>query len=229
MIVKFSNYFLLSVCSVNTDVVFVLDSSGSINYDDPTNYDKIKNFTQAFIDALIDENSEGEGDRIGVVLYGTLSEVYLPLNESTNFDKRSLLKLIDRIPYLSEWTNTADGLCRAIEQPWRDSLSVLRLVITLTDGMSNRDSPICGNTTTAASLVHATDPPLLSYAIGVANANADELLTIATTPELIDHLDSFNTDLLTAAQEARSYQICFTGRKFIYAIITCFVSLNGNY
>ena len=192
---------------MNTDVVFVLDSSGSINYDDPTNYDKIKNFTRAFID------SEGEGDRIGIVLYGTLSEVYLPLNESTNFDKRSLLKLIDRIPYLSEWTNTADGLCRAIEQPWRDSLSVLRLVITLTDGMSNRDSPICGNTTTAASLVHATDPPLLSYAIGVANANADELLTIATTPELIDHLDSFNTDLLTAAQEARSYQICFTGRN----------------
>ena len=198
---------------MNTDVVFVLDSSGSINYWDPTNYDKIKNFTRAFVDALIDENSEGEGDRIGVVLYGTFSEVYLALNESTNLDKRSLLKLIDRTPYLRQSTNTADGLCRAIEQSWRDSLSVLRLVITLTDGMSNQVSPLCGNTTTAARLVHAADPPLLSYAIGVANANEDELLTIATTPELIDHLDSFNTELLTAAQEARSYQICFTGKN----------------
>ena len=206
--------FALLVCSVDTDVVFVLDSSGSINSADPTNYDKVKNFTRAFIDALIDENTEGEGDRIGIVLYGTFSEVYLPLNESVNFDKRSLLKLIDRIPYLSQSTNTADGLCRAIEQPWRDSLSVLRLVVTLTDGRSNQNSPLCGNTTTAARLVHATDPPLLSYAIGVANANKNELLTIATTPELIDHLDSFNTDLLTAAQEARSYQICFTGRHF---------------
>jgi uncharacterized protein YegL len=196
---------------VNTDVVFVLDSSGSINAADPTNYDKIKNYTRAFIDALIDENSEGEGDRIGVVLYGLHGRVYLPLNESTNYDKRSLLKLIDGIPYYRGWTNTADGLCRAIEQPWRNSLSVLRLVITLTDGMSNRVSPLCGNTTTAASLVHTADPPLLSYAIGVANANVTELLAIATTPELIDHLDSFNTDLLTAAQEARSYQICFTG------------------
>ena len=183
-------------------MVFVLDSSGSINNADPTNYDKVKNFTRAFVDALIDENSQGEGDRIGMVLFGTLSEVYLPLNESVNFDKRSLLKQIDRIPYLRQWTNTADGLCRAIEQSWRDSLSVLRLVITLTDGMSNRDSPLCGNTTTAAQLVHANNPPLLSYAIGVANANEDELLMIATTPELIDHLDSFNTELLTAAQEA---------------------------
>ena len=198
---------------MNTDVVFVLDSSGSINYWDPTNYDKIKNFTRAFVDALIDENSEGEGDRIGVVLYGTFSEVYLALNESTNLDKRSLLKLIDRTPYLRQSTNTADGLCRAIEQSWRDSLSVLRLIITLTDGMSNRVSPLCGNTTTAARLVRAADPPLLSYAIGVANANENELLTIATTPELIDHLDSFNTELLTAAQEARSYQICFTSKN----------------
>ena len=198
---------------MNTDVVFVLDSSGSINNADPTNYDKVKNYTRAFVDALIDENTEGEGDRIGVIIYGTFSEVYLPLNESVNFNKRSLLKHIDRIPYLREWTNTADGLCRATEQPWRDSLSVLRLVITLTDGQSNRDSPLCGNTTTAAQLVHTTDPPLLSYAIGVANANENELLTIATTPELIDHLDSFNTDLLTAAQEARSYQICFTGTR----------------
>ena len=197
---------------MNTDVVFVLDSSGSINNADPTNYDKVKNYTQAFVDALIDENPEGEGDRIGVVIYGTFSRIILPLNESTNLDKRSLLKHIDRIPYLRGWTNTADGLCRAIEQPWRESLSVLRLVITLTDGRSNRVSPICGNTTTAASQVHAAYPPLLSYAIGVADARESELLAIATTPELIDHLDSFNTDLLTAAQEARSYQICFTGR-----------------
>ena len=192
-------------------MVFVLDSSGSINSADLTNYDKVKNFTRAFVDALIDDSTEGEGDRIGVVLYGTLGEVYLPLNESTNLIKTSLLELIERIPYLNAWTNTADGLCRAIEQTWRDSLSVLRLVVTLTDGRSNQDSPNCGNTTTAARLVHTTNPPLLSYAIGVANANEDELLTIATTPELIDHLDSFNTKLLAAAQEARSYQICFTG------------------
>lgn len=199
------------VCRVNTDVVFVLDSSGSINNADPSNYDKVKNFTRAFVDALIDGNSEGEEDRIGIVLYGTYGEVYLQLNESESLGKQSLLEWIKGIPYRAGWTNTADGLCHSIEQSWRNSLSVLRLVITLTDGKSNRDSPLCGNTTSAARLVHTNNPPLLSYAIGVANANQRELLTIATTPELVDHLDSFNTDLLTAAQEARSYQICFTG------------------
>ena len=209
-----NNLLFYSVCSVDTDVVFVLDSSGSINNADPSNYDKVKNFTRAFVDALIDGNLEAEGDRIGIVIYGQIGEVYLPLNDSEALDKGALLKKIDATPYRNSWTNTADGLCRAIEQSWRDSLSVLRLVITLTDGKSNRVSPLCGNTTTAASRISANNPPLLSYAIGVANANQEELLTIATTPELVDHLDSFNTDLLAAAQEARSYQICFTGIHF---------------
>ena len=200
-----------SVCKVNTDVVFVLDSSGSINNANPDNYDKVKNYTRAFVDSLIDETSEGEGDRIGIVLFGTYGQVYLQLTASETLNKTSLLEQIDNIPYLDAWTNTADGLCRAIEQPWRESLSVLRLIITLTDGKSNRESVLCGNTSRATQLVHANNPPLLSYAIGVANANEDELLMIATKPELVDHLDSFSTDLLDAAQEARSYQICFTG------------------
>ena len=195
--------------------MFVLDSSGSINYYHPSNYDKIKNYTRAFVDALIDGNTRGEGDRVGIVLFGTLGEVFLPMNESETLNKATLLRRIDNIPYLSQWTNTADGLCRAIEQPWRDSLSVLRLVVTLTDGQSNQDSPLCGNTSVASRLVHSNNPPLLSYAIGVGYADEDELQMIATIPELIDHLDSFNTDLLTAAQEARSYQICFTGITII--------------
>ena len=194
-------------------MVFVLDSSGSINNADPTNYDKIKNYTRAFVDALIDRNSEGaqEGDRIGIVLFGHIGKVYLALNGSVSMQKALILQMIDCIPYFDEATNTADGLCRAIEQPWRDSLSVLRLVITLTDGQSNRNSTCCGNTSVASSLVHSNRPSLLSYVIGVANASEDELLMIASAPELIDHIDTFNPELLTAAQEARSYQICFTG------------------
>ena len=200
-----------SVCSINTDIVFVLDSSGSINSDDPTNYDKIKNYTRAFVDALIDGNSRGEGDRIGIVIYGSEGNVSLPLSESEHMDKKAILKHIDSIPYFDESTNTADGLCRAIDQPWRDSLSVLRILVTLTDGMSNQVSSECGTTSEAAELVHSNKPPLLSYVIGVANANEDELLMISSAPELIDHLDTFNMELFAAAQEARSYQICFTG------------------
>ena len=199
-------------------MVFVLDSSGSINNAHPDNYRRVKTYTREFVDALIDETSEGEGDRIGIVLYSTYGEVWLQLDESETLSKRSLLEEIDNIPYRGQSTNTADGLCRAIEQPWRDSLSVLRLIITLTDGMSNQDSTLCGNISTATQLVHANNPQLLSYAIGVANANENELLMIATRSELVDHLDSFNTDLLDAAQEARSYQICFTGNMTVTVI-----------
>ena len=192
-------------------MVFVLDSSGSINHANPTNYNKVKNYTRTFVDALIDSKSEGEGDRIGIVLFGALGAVNLSLNESVTMQKASILQMIDLIPYFNQSTNTADGLCHAIKQPWRDSLSVLRLVITLTDGQSNQISPCCGNTSFASSLVHSNRPSLLSYVIGVANAREDELLMIASAPELIDHIDTFNPELLTAAQEARSYQICFTG------------------
>ena len=192
-------------------MVFVLDSSGSINEADPTNFDKIKNYTRAFVDALIDSNSEEEGDRIGIVLFGTCGKVHLSLNESEIMNKTSILQMIDDIQPKGGYTNTADGLCHAIEQPWRDSLSVLRLIITLTDGKSNRDNSSCGNTSVATSLVHSNRPSLLSYVIGVANASEDELLMIASAPGLIDHIDTFNPELLRAAQEARSYQICFTG------------------
>lgn len=205
---------LFIVCSIYTDVVFVLDSSGSIGDD---NYTKVLNFTRDFVNVLLEDtyrkNTENDmGSRVGIVIFSTVAETHLLLNTSQSLSKNSIVELIENIPYLSHSTNTADGLCHALDQPWRDSLTVLRLVITLTDGRSNQNSNNCGSTTTAARLVHTYNPKLVSYVIGVANFDVDELLAIASAPELIDHLDSFNTDLLIAAQEARTYQICFTSK-----------------
>ena len=159
--------------------------------------------------------NDAMGSRVGIVLFSSLAETYLLLNTSQDLSRSSLVELIVDLPYISRNTNTADGLCRALEQPWRDSLSVIRFVITLTDGRSNQVSDRCGNTTTAARLVHTHDPLLISYVIGVANIDFEELLEIASAPELVDHLESFNTDLLTAAQEARTYQICFTSKNHL--------------
>ena len=208
-------YFL--VCSIYTDVVFVLDSSGSIGDD---NYSKVLDFTRDFVSVLLDDSyrqnaNDGMGSRVGIVLFSSSAKTYLFLNTSQDLSRSSLVQLIEDIPYIGSSTNTADGLCHALEQPWRDSLSVVRLVITLTDGRSNRVSDHCGNTTTAARLVHTNDPLLISYVIGVANIEFEELLEIASAPELVDYLESFNTDLLTAAQEARTYQICFTSKNHL--------------
>lgn len=207
------HFFL--VCSIYTDVVFVLDSSGSIGDD---NYTMVLNFTRDFVNVLLEDTYRKNtddimGSRVGIVLFSTYGETYLSLNESQGLDRNSVVEMIEDIPYHRQWTNTADGLCRALEQPWRDSLSVLRLVVTLTDGMSNRVSNHCGNTTTAARLIQTHNPKLVSYVIGVANFDVEELQAIASAPELIDHLGSFDTDLLTSAQEARTYQICFTSKS----------------
>lgn len=196
-------------------MVFVLDSSGSIGEE---SYTQVLNFTRDFVNVLFEDSyrkstNDEVGSRVGIVIFSTLAETYLLLNTSQGLNKSTLVELIEGIPYIGGSTNTPDGLCHALEQPWRDSLSVLRLVVTLTDGRSNRVSNYCGNTTTAAHLVHTHNPLLVSYVIGVANINFEELLEIASAPELVDHLESFDTDLLTAAQEARTYQICFTSKN----------------
>ncbi len=219
--------FLL-VCSIYTDVVFVLDSSGSIG---PENYTKIKNFTHDFVSVLLEDsyrkNINNEmGSRVGIVIFSYFGETLLLLNTSQGLDRSSLVEMIESIRYVNGLTNTADGLCHALKHPWRDSLTVLRLVITLTDGRSNLESLSCGNTSTAAEMVHAHIPRLVSYVIGVGdNIDIEELRVIASAAELIDHLDTFDTDLLTAAQEARAYQICFTS-KHLYSLYTFNLLIN---
>lgn len=51
------------------------------------------------------------------------------------------------------------------------------------------------------------------YAIGVGGTyNLEELQIIASDPEFIDLLDSFDHDLFQQSQEQRTYDICFRGK-----------------
>ena len=64
----------------------------------------------------------------------------------------------------------------------------------------------------AAAAVHSFNYTILVYVIGVTDSTRqEELEVIATAPEFITHLDSFDQAELVATQEARAYEICFTG------------------
>ena len=93
------------------------------------------------------------------------------------------------------------------------SAAVFRVAIVMTDGKSNEESSECQwNTLQAAEAVHALNPPVLVYVIGVTdNINQQELEDIATSPEDITYLDSFNKDFLQETQEEHIDEVCKTG------------------
>ncbi len=189
--------------------MFVLDSSGSIG---KGNYNEVRRYVGRFSDALDISTNENQ---VGVIIFSDEPETVFDLDTFGN--KSGLLNAIDEIPYRAKATNTGDALRLMINESFTieggarlDDDSIFRLAIVMTDGASNRGEAV----EIAAAAVHAFRPTILVYVIAVGDIDDDrqeELEQIATAPEFIDHLDSFDPDQLTAAQLDRSYEICFTG------------------
>ena len=191
--------------------MFLLDSSGSINFADPENWNRIKYFTGNFTTTLFGNNNirERNLNRIGIITFSYEATIHSYLTNNRN----ELLSKIADLPYDGYNTNTAEGLCSLLDMNWEEDR--LRLVIVMTDGMSNFESPRCGTTIEAPVVVNSMlCPSPLYYVIGVTdNVNLTELGAIATGPEFIDHLDSFeNTESLSYFRRQRTYQICFKGK-----------------
>lgn len=193
--------------------MFVLDSSGSIGAE---NFTKVKEYVHNYTESLL---SGGADSRIGVIQYSNSASVDIDLDFLTNSTQERLLEEIGNLPYLSQATNTPEGLCLLKSRPWRQDVSVLRIAIVLTDGMSNQDSTSCntsngdmGTVNSTAQEVHSFRPPITVFSVGVANYVEEELNIIATNPYLVDRLESFDNRLLLQNQQAGTYFICFRGK-----------------
>jgi len=199
-----------TVCKVSTDVVFVLDSSGSIGED---NYQLVRDYTYNFTENLIANTTR---NRVGIILYGDSARVELDLDYLANNTTENLLDRITELEYLREYTNTPEGLCLLKTMNWRNSISTLRLAVVLTDGRSNRESLSCGNGTntlqTVAREIHERTPQIVVSAIGVAFYVFSELQLIATSNSSVDMISEFDPDLLEQNQFYRSYSACFKGK-----------------
>lgn len=191
------------VCRVNADVVFVLDSSGSIG---PDNFEKVINFTVDFATELFSDTESVRSqnmDKLGVVLYSTNATSPISLTRFTS----DLIDRIRSIQYTGGWTNTPEGICQMANETWGNN--TLRLAIVLTDGMANRNSTKCGTLEEAAEYAKQ-NKSILIYAIGVGEGvNDTELVKIASGAHFVDHVESFNN--IQSAQESTAYEICFTG------------------
>ena len=188
------------------DLIFVLDSSGSIG---SSNFQLVRNFVANVVTHL---DIGPDRNRVGLITFATLVTVQFRLN--TYQTRPSLLQAIARIPYSRGGTNTHAGLNTLISQfnttfgarPRVDGIP--RIAVVVTDGRSNSHSA----TIAAAKRVHASN--ILTYAVGVgSNLNMDELNAIATDPDsqYVRLLSAFNVNELRDLQELLSRQAC-TGK-----------------
>ena len=166
-------------------------------------------------------------NRVSATIYSHYGRVDFGLDRYSN--KTALLRAISNIPYPRECTNTADGLCKVMNNVLRGStrlmsLSVFKLVIVLTDGHSNQVSNECGSTAQAAAALtqFALDNSVLVYVVGVTErVNMKELELIATSPEFVTHLDSFDSTDLDSTQQLQAYELCFTGKTSVHVCPNC--------
>ena len=198
---------MMSVCRVNTDVVFVLDSSGSIG---PTNYQLVRDYTYNFTQYLLSGDND---NRVGIILFGNSADIEVNLDYLIRNTEQDLLNRITQLPYLSQSRNTPEALCLLKTMNWRDSMSTLRLAVVLIVGPSNKKSRHCGNgagtVRNTSTEIHNRRPQIIVSAIGAANYVVSELELIATSNDMVYQFRSFDPNLLEQIQYYRSYSTCY--------------------
>lgn len=190
--------------------MFVLDSSGSVGHAD---FQTAKEYIYNFTESLLNGDTES---RVGVIQYGSSASVEIELDSR---EREMVLEAINDLTYIRGGTNTPEALCLLKDSPWRTDVSILRIAVVLTDGMSNEQSVTCmqesgqlGTLTSATEEIHSLDPPVTVFAVGVSNYVVEELHQIASDPQLVNELASFDYRLLVHNQQSLSYFICFIGK-----------------
>ena len=199
--------------------MFVLDSSGSIGAD---NYETVKGFVIDFTKEL----TIGPKDiQVGVVTYSNSAETVFDLDDHRS--NSELQNAISNITYTGGGTNTPAGLQEmltlfdsTVAKGARNDTTVLRFAVVITDGQSGVDV----ESTTAE--VKAVIPGILVFALGIANADNEELRLIATGPQYINHIDNFAESALDDVLAQQTFLACFTGKYIELSYLQCMYMFN---
>ena len=155
----------------------LVDGSGSINYQEPRNFDRVKMFMKRIARRF---NVAKDGTHIGIVLYS--SNVQVVSSFEKHMDISSLEAAIDRMIYPGMGTLTGKGL-RTVKTNLFDASArpgVPNVLLVMTDGISQDD------VLKPSSSLRNMGVTIFSIGIG-KNFNPRELEDIATDPD-IDHV-----------------------------------------
>ena len=148
-----------------TDLIFVVDASGSICNDEPVstceNWETVLSFMDGLIEGLV---VGAEDTRVGVVVYGNFAYLRIGLTEyDTEEDIQNAVKALVYEP--NKGTNTSGGIQVMREEfanNARDGAAKISLIIT--DGRATRDAE-----STVPNAQGARDDGIIIFAIGVTH------------------------------------------------------------
>ena len=145
--------------------------------------------------------------RVGLITFEYTIRVRFFLN--THNTKEDVLQAIASTPYVGIGTNTSGALEEVRIQGFVEAngarpkeLGVPRIAIVVTDGRSFEPA----KTAVSAERLHNTS--VVVYAIGIANADQDELLAIASDPRYAISVATFDEAILSALQVSISKGAC---------------------
>ncbi|ETE67449.1 Collagen alpha-1(XXVIII) chain, partial [Ophiophagus hannah] len=185
------------------ELVFVIDSSESVG---PENFERIKRFVKAMIDAIAVNQAT---TRIGIINFSLKVEVVSTLQQFPTKD--SLKKAVDAMQYYGEGTYTATAISKAIDIFQMARQGVRKVAVVITDGQADkrephklevvvRDAHALNIEIFVIGVVQKTDPNFENF--------RKEMDLIATDPDS-DHvyqIDDFMT--LQALEDKIFKQIC---------------------
>ena len=188
-------------CSDNSfqDVVFVIDTSGSIG---SSRFQLIREFT-ANITAELIHNSPRSA--VGVISFGTRPRLEFNLQAHTNLS--ALLSAINLLPYRRGFTYTNLALSLLLSTARNGELGLRndssKVAIIVTDGGSTTPSL----TESAADELHNSSI-FDVFAVGVDRADQDELQRIASSSELVFNATDFSSTGLKQIKDIILPQLC---------------------
>ena len=131
----------------------------------------------------------------------------MEFNLSTYSSREDLSSAVSRIPYYGGGTHTAEALYLLINEGFAEARPTIegvpRIAIVVTDGKSNGPRSIVS----AAQALKQVET-VTTYAVGVGDANKEELNTIASAENLVRYISSFDLAELERLQEDLNAQAC---------------------
>ncbi|XP_060566778.1 uncharacterized protein LOC132725621 isoform X26 [Ruditapes philippinarum] len=162
------------VCSASGDIVFILDSSGSVGQD---NFYRVLNFTYATIDGLDIDNGRF---RVGVTTFSDTSRLDFNLDEF--HDKADMEAALKQVVYMYGNTHTAHALRRARLEMFTmtagDRPDVPNVIVIITDGQSNVNHEL---TIPEARALKAAGVTIITVAVGFTSETS-ELIGLTSPP-----------------------------------------------
>ena len=158
--------YVVSVTECFVDLVYVVDSSGSINYKDARNWD----ITKEFLVNLTRQFTIGANDvHVAFILFSDVATVEWGLTRY--LDETSLINAIRNVRYIGETTNLNDALyltrTNVFGQGGGVRSGAFKAAVILTDGEDN--VPVEGTPLTIQNATACKNDGILLIGIGVSD------------------------------------------------------------